>query len=182
MTNEVETPAVDAEDTMVGARSDRSLALELIFVGVLILVTLAAILEASTYQLVSSRTPFVAMVPLILLLVLQFVKLLRRGSGEVFMRVISQARQRALPELNKVVGIVWWIASLFVTIFVLGHYVGVALFMFLLMRVVAKERLVLTLIIVVCITAILFVLFEYGFDIKLYRGLVHRYFAGYRVF
>ncbi|MBL1435043.1 MAG: hypothetical protein COB08_002435 [Rhodobacteraceae bacterium] len=183
MTVDVENQTPEhEEDNMAAVRQERTFTLELVFVGVLILIVLAAILEAFTYQLVSSRTPFVAMVPLIILLVFQFFRLLRKGSGETFMRVISQARQKALPELNKVLGFVGWVALLFVTILIFGHYVGIVLFMFLLMRVVAKERLVLTLIIVFCITAILFVLFEYGFDIKLYRGLIHRYFSGYRVF
>ncbi|PHR56571.1 MAG: hypothetical protein COA47_12690 [Robiginitomaculum sp.] len=170
----------EAEPEVTGQQYSQ--ALELIFVGGLFVIVVAAFLEATTYQLVSSRTPFVAMVPLILLLIIQFIRLLRSGSMDRFKLVLTQARKGSLSTLNKVFGLVCWATLLFVMILIGGHYLGVAVFMFFLMRVLAKERLILTLIIVFSITIILFVLFEYGFDIKLYRGIVHRYFEGYRIF
>jgi hypothetical protein len=55
-----------------------------------------------------------------------------------------------------------------------GHYIGISVFMFVLMRWIAKEKLWLSLAIAAGVTLLIFVLFEYGFNIELYRGYLFK--------
>jgi hypothetical protein len=60
------------------------------------------------------------------------------------------------------------------TIYLIGHYAGMMIFMFLLLHFKAKESLRLSVIVTLIVTAIIFVLFEQIFNIELYRGLIFR--------
>jgi hypothetical protein len=51
-----------------------------------------------------------------------------------------------------------------------------------LMNVLGREKLMLSLIVSAVATALIVLLFEKGFNIELYRGLLFRYMAGYKVF
>ncbi len=172
------TPAAD--DPRAGARNMQ--ALELCFVLVLCVVVAAAFWEATTYQLVSSRTPFVIIVPLFALLVFQAFRLLGKGDAVHVKGALSQAMQGRIPMLNKLMVLSGWLVALLAAIIVAGHYIAMAAFVFILTRLIAKERLMLSLITTAVITLIIYAAFEIGFDIELYRGLVYRYWAGYRIF
>ncbi|MCG6901251.1 MAG: hypothetical protein LJE68_01085 [Rhodobacter sp.] len=170
-------PETDPQDTLANR-----LTLEICFLAVVALVVVAAFFEALTYQLVSSRTPFVIMVPLFVLIVIQARRLFRvRGKADFGGRV-RLALAGKVPDLNKVLVMSGWMVVLLTLIVVLGHYAGILIFAFVLMRVLAKERLVLAVTVAVVTTAIIFCIFEIGFNVELYRGLVWRYFAGYRDF
>jgi len=84
--------------------------------------------------------------------------------------------------LIKALGLVAWTLLLLGLIIVAGHYVGIALFMFMLLRNVSKKDPIFALAVATSVTLVLFILFEVGFDIELYRGLIYRAFAGYQVF
>lgn len=173
--------AAEAETREAAGTSDL-FALEACFLAFLGLAVLAAFVEAFSYQIVSSRTPFVIMVPLLALIAVQARRLMAAGSRHRVRDRIALALNRSTPAFGKVLAMQGWLALLLLLIVLGGHYVGIAAFMFLLMRVAAKERLVLALAVTAATTALIFVLFEYGFDIELYRGMIFRYFAGYRVF
>lgn len=177
------TPAVSAAEAeaIETARAD-SHALETGFVILLLLLSVAAFLEALTYELVSSRIAFVALVPLIALLTAQLVRLLRADSLASVRARASEALAGRVPSFRKMIGMVWWLVALLLTIAVAGHYIAIAGFLTVLMRGLAREPWRITLIVTVATTALIYAAFEWGFDIELYRGLVYRYFAGYRVF
>lgn len=156
--------------------------LELAFLAFLLIVVLAAFFEALTYKIVSSRTPLVIMVPLLILLFVQIYRSTRIESGEALMARVKRALKGRNTNFRKVNALAGWIVSLGVTIQIFGHYIGIASFMFVLMFFVAKQKLVTSAIITIAATAIIYVLFEQGFNIELYRGMLFRYLAGYRVF
>ncbi|MDO7733974.1 MAG: hypothetical protein MUQ04_09260, partial [Paracoccaceae bacterium] len=56
------------------------LVLEIAFLGAVLIMVLAALWAAFGYKIVSARTPFVIMAPLILLIILQFWRLFREQS------------------------------------------------------------------------------------------------------
>ncbi|KZM49528.1 tripartite tricarboxylate transporter TctB family protein [Labrenzia sp. OB1] len=157
-------------------------AMEVVFLLILGAVVLAAFVQAFSYQLVSSRTPFVIMVPLIGLLVGQMVRLLRqRGLDSV------RARVRAVwtdagSAFRKSLVFVGWLAALQLTILFAGHYVAVAGFIFVLAWYLCGEKWKLSLGMALATTAILYLVFQIGFHIDLYPGMIYRYFAGYRSF
>lgn len=158
------------------------LALEVCFIAVVAVIAIAAFIEAFSYQLVSSRTPFVFLVPLLLLIGFQIFRLWRAPDAAAVKDRIVAAITGKNEAFGKIVTILTWLAIAFGTIILFGHYAGLGLLMLVLMRRIAKEKWRLTLIIVGSMIAIIFLTFELGFDIELYRGMVFRYFAGYRIF
>lgn len=157
-------------------------ALEVCFLAFVAVLVIAAFLEAFTYQLVSSRTPFVIMVPLLLLIVAQAVKLYRSRAGHETVNQIKNALAGRSPVFRKIVNLHAWFLGFFLLINLAGHYIALAVFVFMLIWVAAKERLNVAIGLSLGTTAVIFLLFAYGFNIELYPGLVYRYFAGYRIF
>jgi hypothetical protein len=179
-----ETAGDDTEAAQHQSSEDRAnmLTLEICFLALVGLVVLAAFLEATTYKLVSSRTPFVIMVPLILLIVFHARRLFKVRKQAEFNRRISLALSGKMPSLNKVVSQSGWMVALLAMVVVLGHVVAIAIYSFVLMRIIAKENLKLALTVTVVTTVFIYVLFEMGFNVELYRGLILRYFLGFRDF
>jgi len=151
----------------------------IIFIGVVIV---AAFCQALTYDIVSARTPIVVMVPLLGLIGFQIYRSLKATRHAPVGTDLLQAVKGANPVFNKMLGFLGWLLLLLLLIFVAGHYAGIALFMFILMYLVAEEKLVLSLSITIIVTLLIFCLFEYVFSIELYRGLIYRIWAGYSVF
>ena len=156
--------------------------LEICFLGLVGVVVVAAFFEALTYKLVSARTPYVIMVPLFLLIAIHARRLWRvRAEFDVGAR-LSSAISGHTVGLNKVIGISAWLAGLVLMITVFGHYAGIFLFVLLLMRLGAKEAWRLSLIVAAGSTLFIYGVFEFLFNIDLYRGLIVRYFLGFRDF
>jgi hypothetical protein len=158
------------------------LTLEICFLGLIAAVVLWAFVEALGYALVSSRTPFVIMVPLFVLIVIHARRLFKvRGQAD-FGHSLRRALAGGVPHLNKVVSLSLGMLALLALITVFGHYAGILAFAFFLMYRSAGEKLVLAAMVAVGTTLAIYVVFELIFDIDLYRGLVLRYFAGFRDF
>lgn len=158
------------------------LTVEVCFVAILLAIIVAAFFEALTYKLVSSRTPFVIMVPLLILLLVQMGRLLKVHSLASTVTRARSALAGEIPVFSKIVAMMVWLTALMVAIIAFGHYIAIGAFIFVMTRVLAGERLKLAIITSVAMTAVILVVFEFGFDIELYRGLIYRYFMGYRVF
>lgn len=157
-------------------------AIELCFLGVVGLIVIAAFIEALSYKLVSSRTPFVIMVPLLLLIGLQARRLLVVRQRFQWVEAIRKVFRGRAPMFRKIAILNGWFVLLLALIQIAGHYAAIAFFMFMLIWYVAKERWLTALIVSAAITLAIVVVFEHLFNIELYRGLIFRYFAGYRVF
>ncbi|SON57765.1 Tripartite tricarboxylate transporter TctB family protein [Hartmannibacter diazotrophicus] len=156
--------------------------LEICFLAFVGLLVLAAFVEAFSYKLVSSRTPFVIMVPLLILIGVQALRLRRAGAMSDVFSNLGHALGGRIPEFSKLAVLSGVFTCTIAIIWTLGHYVGTFFLIVFLSRVLARERLWLALALAVGTTAVLFALFEYGFGIELYRGLLYRYLNGYRVF
>jgi hypothetical protein len=157
-------------------------ALEIVFLGLIFLVVLVAFAEAFTYKLVSSRTPFVIMVPLLVLILYHAIRLLRGDVWRELQFHLSAAVTGRYKPFNKLAALAATFFGLGAIILVFGHAVGIFTFMLFLMNVLGREKLMLSLIVSAVATALIVLLFEKGFNIELYRGLLFRYMAGYKVF
>jgi hypothetical protein len=158
------------------------LVLEIAFLGAVLIMVLAALWAAFGYKIVSARTPFVIMAPLILLIILQFWRLFREQSLAALLQSIPVAFTERGADFNKTLSLSGWLVALGLIIWGFGHYIGISLFMFLLMKIAAKQKLLTSLIISVGATAVIYITFKVGFSIELYRGLLFRYMAGYNDF
>ena len=158
------------------------LTLEIVFLGFVAVVVIVAFIQALGYAIVSARTPFVIMVPLFLLILLQAGRLWGLRDRADFRGRLADVAGGRTTNFNKVLGFSGWMLALLGAVMVLGHYIGIFGFCMALMRGVAREKLKLALIVSVATTAAIFVIFEIGFNVELYRGLLLRYFMGYRDF
>ena len=71
---------------------------------------------------------------------------------------------------------------LLLLIYVAGHYVGISVFMFVLMYWVSNERPIFALLVSIGVTVLIYILFEHGFNIELYRGYIPRLLGRYGLF
>lgn len=175
-------PEIPTEDEGKTESQNNRFALEVCFLAVLGIIVLGAFLQALSYPLVSARTPFVIMVPLLALIAFQAFRLLQMRGSYHPLATIRNVLAGHVPFVRKLAGLHVWMLGLFVMINLAGHYIALATFIFMLVWREAKERLLLAVVLSLATTAVMFGLFEYGFHIGLYPGLIYRYFAGYRIF
>lgn len=178
----------DTDPAPIDAEAERRLkrgnifALEILFLGFIAVVVLAAFFEALTYKLVSSRTPFVIMAPLAIFIFVHARRLWRVRQDFNPRARIADAFAGRNQNFKKIVGFSAWMIGMVLMILVLGHYAGIFLFCVILMRYLEGERWMLTLMVAAATTMFIFGVFEYVFNIDLYRGLIIRYFLGFRDF
>ncbi|MGB3406248.1 MAG: tripartite tricarboxylate transporter TctB family protein [Jannaschia sp.] len=171
-----------AEMTEAREQRGRLFALEICFLAFIGIFVAGAFLEATTYKIVSSRTPFVIMVPLMILIVIHAARLWRIRAEFSPGRRISAALRGQTPNVNKIVAFSGWMLGMLVIITVFGHFVGIFVFCVVLMRFLEAESWKLTLMVAAATCVFLFGVFEIAFNIDLYRGLIPRWFLGYRDF
>ncbi len=181
MTHEPDTTGTEDEAERRERRGNLY-ALEICFLTVVGLFVLWAFVEALSYKIVSSRTPLVIMAPLILLIGIHARRLWRVREDLGVRARVDAALKGGHAHLNKVVGFSGWMVALVAMITVFGHFAAIFAFCVILMRFLAGERWRLTLIVAAVTTLFILGVFEYAFNIELYRGLIARWFMGYRDF
>lgn len=144
--------------------------LEACFITLLGLIVLGAFIVALTYDFISARAPIVVMVPLIILIGVQVNRARKQANMQELVTSISGALKGNDSDFNRVVMFIALMALLLLLIYIAGHYIGISAFMFVLMRWIAKEKLLLSLAITAAVTLLIYALFEHGFNIELYRG------------
>jgi len=143
--------------------------------------TLAALIAAIGYDFSSSRPLFVILVPLIFLVLVQIYRTMKQGDIETSLNVIKAAFGGQIIDFAVSVKFFILLLALLVCIYVLGHYAGLMLAMFYLIRVHGGESMKISLIVPIITAVALFALFELVFSIELFQGQLYRYFAGYRI-
>ena len=170
------------QETERGDETQRRVALEFVFIAVIGLFVLGGFIAALTYDFVSARAPIVIMVPLLLLIAMQFNKTRRQAEHHLVLHELRHAVRGENKEFNSVARFIGFMALLLLLIYVAGHYVGILLFMFVLMHRISREHPVLALMVSVGVAALIYVLFEHGFNIELYRGYIFRLLSRYDLF
>jgi len=159
--------------------TENNTTLELFFVVLIGLAFVAAFFAALNYDFVSARTPLVILVPLLILIGAQINRTRKATNAKAIKSSLSRVAAGKDRKFNLVAGMSGWIVMLMLLIFFAGHYVGVATFMYFLLNVISKESKLLSALVSTGVTAILYVLFEIGFNIEMYRGLIYNFLSGY---
>ena len=159
--------------------TENNTTLELFFVVLIGLAFVAAFFAALNYDFVSARTPLVILVPLLILIGAQINRTRKATNAKAIKSSLSRVAAGKDRKFNLVAGMSGWIVMLMLLIFFAGHYVGVATFMYVLLNVISKESKLLSALVSTGVTAILYVLFEIGFNIEMYRGLIYNFLSGY---
>lgn len=148
--------------------------LELCFISFLAVVVLSALVTALSYDLVSARAPLVIILPLVMLIGLQFRRTLASSRAQSVVLELARTARGRNSTFNVVGGLIGWMLMLTALIAVAGHYAAIAVFMFMLLRLSSKERWRLSISIPIIVTVIMYGLFEHVFNIELYRGMLGR--------
>lgn len=162
--------------------SRRKTVLELCFISLVGLVVLGGFIAALTYDFVSARAPLFIMVPLLFLIGIQVNRARKRAHVQDLVAELSVAIKGENSNFNSVVGFIGLMILLLLLIYLAGHYVGISVFMFVLLYWISKEHPILSLLIAVGVTVLIYFLFEHGFNIELYRGYVFRLLSRYEWF
>ena len=152
----------------------KRIALELMFIVFIGLCVIGGFIAALGYDFVSARAPIVIMVPLLGLIAFQFHKSRKQVDHGLVLGEIRQALRGGNAAFNNIVRFILFMALLLILIWLAGHYIGVFVFMFVLMYWISREHPVLALLVAVGVTVLLYLLFEHGFNIELYRGWLPR--------
>lgn len=147
--------------------------LELLFISFVGIVILGAFITSLTYDLVSARTPLCIMVPLLILVGLQFNRSRKSATRTGFKADLQPVLKGKDLNFNAVMALIGWMALFLVLIYAGGHYAGMVVFVFVLLRFVSKESLRLSLSVTAVLTLSIYLLFEHLFRIELYRGLIY---------
>ncbi len=171
--------SADAVEPVDHARDSGRTTLEFCFIAVVGLIVMAAFVAALGYEFVSARTPIVIMVPLLVLIGVQFFRSLRtvrKVDAGAVLSAVAKGRDRTV---NRTTGFIGWMIVFMALIVAVGHYAAIALVMFTLLRLVSRERPALSLALAVGMTVSIYLVFELGFDIELHRGAISRMLAGF---
>jgi len=171
----------EKQKVAVGRAGPTKATLELCFISFLGIVVISAFVAALNYDFVSARAPLFIMVPLLILIAAQFRRTRAVTRQDVLLAEFSQALRGKNRRLNVALGFIGWMVLLLVLIFVIGHYAGMAAFMFVLLRMLSKETMRLSVLVTAGVTIVVYLLFEHVFNIELYRGLLLRLLSGYAV-
>lgn len=150
--------------------------LELVFITITGVLVVCAFITALTYEGSSGVAPLCIMVPLLVLIGLQFKKTLRASHVDRVVSELTSVVTGGNRVFNGALVFTGWMAVLVGLIFLAGHYIGIAVFMFVLLRVVSKESTVMSAGVSVSVTLLIYLLFEYAFRIEMYRGVLARWF------
>ena len=165
------------------ASTNRNLAaLDLAFILAVASLMVGAFISALTYDFVSGRTPIVILIPLLIMISIQIKKSYHAGGFADIAHAFNEMIRGRIQEFNGVAGFFAWMILLLVLIFLVGHYAGMIIFMFMLLNMVAGEKLVLSATIAISVTLSIYLLFEQIFGIALSRGLVYQVWNGYAIF
>ncbi len=147
--------------------------LELLFITLLALAFGSAFIAALSYNFSSAQAPLVILAPLLLLIGAQINRIRKATKAKTVVSDFLCALRGKNPKFNKAAGMAGWIVMLMLLIYIAGHYVGIATFMFILLNVISKEGRLLSASVSVGVTVVLYFLFEHGFNIEMYRGLIY---------
>jgi len=147
--------------------------LELLFITLLGIAFGCAFIAALSYNFSSAQAPLVILVPLLLLIGAQINRTRKTIKTKTVVSDVSYALRGKNPKFSKAAGMAGWIVMLMLLIFIAGHYVGIAAFMFFLLNVISKEGRLLSALVSVGVTVVIYFLFEHGFNIEMYRGLIY---------
>jgi hypothetical protein len=157
-------------------------ALDLCFILMIGALMSGAFISALTYDFVSARTPIVIMIPMLIMIAIQIKKSFKAAGFADIAHSFNELIRGKYSEFNGVAGFFGWMLLLLLWIFLAGHYAGMMLFMFMLLYLLAEEKLILSLSISVIVTLVIYLLFEQIFNIALNRGLVYQVWNGYSLF
>lgn len=161
------------------SREKRRAITELLFGIFLLALLIVLFVMVMTYQPVARRAPLTVMIPLFVMLAAQlfiFYRRLKKLQSHQINDGKTEISIFKTRKLRKVLVITLFIISLMALIYLLGHVIGMAIFLIVFLRLVSRERWVLSLALGIGVPVALYLVFEKLLHIMVYPGIIHRYF------
>ena len=155
---------------------------EMYFISAAGIVFALSLLIALSYDTLPAMTPVFILLPLLLLTALQINRSRILAANTRSSTGSTRPVFNREGQLGKMLKIITWTVLLLGLIVIAGHYAGILIFMFLLLKMESTTGATLALAIAASVTLVLYILFEMVFDTGLYRGLVYRLISGYKLF
>lgn len=166
------------EEMSSDSKAERKAVLELVFILLLGFAVLGGFISALSYDFISARAPLFIMVPLMILIALQFNKCRRQIATPKLLQSFSMVVRGENKKFNSVFFFAVAMLTLLLLIYAAGHYAAIALFMLVMFRKVSGESWKMSLSVTLVVVFLLYALFEFGFNIELYRGYFFRVITG----
>lgn len=166
------------EEVSSDSKAERKAVLELVFILLLGIAVLGGFISALSYDFISARAPLFIMVPLMILVALQFNKCRRQIATPKLLQSFSMVVRGENKKFNSVFFFAVAMLTLLLLIYAAGHYAAIALFMLVMFRKVSGESWKMSLSVTLVVVLLLYALFEFGFNIELYRGYFFRVITG----
>lgn len=174
--NQHEQTSLQSTETTVNLKGD------LLFTAILGLLVFYLLIEALDYKFMSKIAPYVVMVPLMLLIIIHIIRLLRQVSWTEFKTFLGQIILFKNEQHRKFMGIIGWTITLMLLIYIAGFYVGATVFLFVLLKLIANERWVISVVLTIVIPLSLYGVFELMLGNRLFRGIIYSIMNGHSVF
>lgn len=164
------------------AESSPNLAADFVFTIFLGILVVVFFIEASDYAWMSAIAPYIVMVPLLLLLVIHAIKLGRNVSWNAVTQFTKTLVTVSSEAYRKIGMVILWTVVLIVLMYLTGYYVGSLIYLFVMLRMVARESWSTSVSLMVSIPVALYIVFEMILGLQLYRGIIYMIWQGYNIF
>ena len=161
---------------------NRHKASELLFVALMAIMVIASLIAMSGYSFVAARPPLVIAIPLLILILIHGLKLYLRPPSIAILRELELLFLGGNNDTYRVIAIFAWMILFLMFVIIFGHYPGMCVFIFMLMKFVSTETTKLAVSVSLGTTGFIYLLFTFILEINLYSGLVYRFYKGYQIF
>lgn len=143
-----------------------------IFTGILLFIFALFILMAAGYDPAPRRIPLLVGVPGLALAAWHFVSILKRGGESAPEGGDAQVAKCQKVRYQQEALFLLWLAVFYLLSYLLGFTWSVPAFLFLLLYVYFRERIVLSIVYSAMVSFAIYLLFAVIFHINLYRGII----------
>lgn len=161
---------------------NRHKASELLFVAFLAITVISAMIAMLDYSFLAARPPLVTAIPLAILILIHGLNLYLKPPSISVLREIKNLFLGASKNSYRVIAIFAWMILFLMFVIIFGHYPGMWVFIFILMKFVSAETTKLALGVSIGTTGFIYLIFTFVLGIELYDGVVSMLYQGYQIF
>lgn len=163
-------------------RKNRHKASELLFVAFLAITAIAALIAMLSYSFIAARPPLVITIPLLILILVHGFKLYLKPPSIAFFKELEILFLGGERGSYQVIAIFAWMVVFLLFVVIFGHYPGMFVFIFVLMKFISGEATKLSLSVSLGATGFIYLIFTFVLGIGLYDGVIYMFYQGYQIF
>ena len=155
---------------------------ELLLVAFLAIGVIAALIAMLKYSFVAARPPLVIAIPLLILILIHGLNLYLKPPPIAFSKELKNLDWGGKKNSYRLIAIFAWMIFFLILVITCGHYPGMAVFIFILMKFVSAEPTRLAVLVSLGTTGFIYLIFTFVLGIQLYDGIFTMLYQGYQIF